>query len=176
MNNNDRIFSILLLIAVIILLFAVNSLYMMKESEKDKRINLQKQFDGLTIEKQNIESKLKDAEIAYAQASSTVKVQEEKISALLKDLDEEKKTSGVNIAKIQEKESEIQRLKSKIEDVKAEKQSAILDLEKLNERHLSMKFQLENLLKTKEELENSAKELAEKEGVSLGTVVIKQSR
>jgi len=95
---------------------------------------------------------------------------------LLKDLEEEKKTNGVNVAKIREEESEIQRLKAKIEEVKAEKQGVMTDLEKLNERHLSMKFQLENLLKTKEELENSAKELAEKEGVSLGTVVIKQSR
>jgi hypothetical protein len=39
-----------------------------------------------------------------------------------------------------------------------------------------MKFQLENLMKTKEELEKKAKEIAEKEGVSLGTVVIKRAR
>ena len=55
-------------------------------------------------------------------------------------------------------------------------EEAIADLEKLNERFLSMKFQLENLMKTKEELEVKAKEIVEQEGVSLGTVVIRQSR
>ena len=36
------------------------------------------------------------------------------------------------------------------------------------------KFQLDGLIKTKEELEKRAKDLAEKEGVSLGTIVVNQ--
>ena len=38
-----------------------------------------------------------------------------------------------------------------------------------------MKSQLENLLKTKEELELKAKELAENGPVSLGTVIVRQT-
>ena len=67
-------------------------------------------------------------------------------------------------------------MKTKVEYIRAEKEYAVKSLEKLNEEYLNMKFHLENLIKTKEELEVKAKELSEKEGVALGTVVIKQSR
>lgn len=160
--------------AVIILLFASGFLYIMKESEKDKRISLQRQADALTIEKQNLETKLKDSEIANVQIQSSVKFQEEKIDMLYKELEDEKTANSKNITKLQEKEFEIQNLRARIEESKAEIQEARKSAEALNEDRLNMKFQLENLIKTKEELEKKAKEIADKEGVSLGTVVIKR--
>lgn len=175
MNKDDNIFLIALLITVVFLLFSVFALFVMKEGEKDKRLTLQKQFDTLTTEKQVVEGKLKEMEITHAQALSNIKFQEEKIAMLSKSINDEKAINNTNTTKIQEKEFEIQRLKTKVDEVLAEKRGALMDLEKLNERHLNMKFQMENLMKTKEELEKKAKEVAEQEGVSLGTVVIKQS-
>ena len=63
-----------------------------------------------------------------------------------------------------------------MEDAKTEKGEALKNLEKTNEAYLGMKFQLENLMKTKEELEKKASEITEKEGVSLGTVIIKRNK
>ena len=95
---------------------------------------------------------------------------------LSREIEEQKAANSNHLAKIQEKELQIQNLKSKIDEVKSEKQGVLRDLDKLYQHHLKTEFQLENLTKTKEELEKKAKEIAEKEGVSLGTVVIKQSR
>ena len=175
-NRGDNIFSITLIISVIFLLLTVISLYMAKEGERGKRVSLQKEIEGIIIEKQELDSKLKQAEAARSEAVLNIKLQEEKIGALSRDLEEEKAANTANVSKIQEKEFEINSLKTKIEDAKLEKQAAVVDMEKLNERFLGMKFQLENLLKTKEDLEKKAKEMIEREGVSLGTVVIKQSR
>lgn len=174
MNKDDKTFLTVSFMVIILLLFAVGSLYMMKENEKEKRINLQRQVDTLTIEKQSLEVRLKESDVANAQAASTIKFQEEKISALSKDLEDEKAAGGKNVVKLQEKEFEIQNLKARIEEVKAEKQEVQKNAEKLNEDYLNIKFQLENLVRTKEELEKKAKELTDKEGVSLGTVVIKR--
>lgn len=175
MNKDDKIFLIASFAVIILLLFAVVSLYVIKENEKEKRTNLQRQVDSLTIEKQNLEGKIKELELTGAQTASSIKFQEEKISALAKDLEDEKAAVVKNINVLQEKEFEIQSLKTKIEEMKAEKTEIQKSAEKLNEDYLNMKFQLQNLIKTKEELEKKAKEIAEKEGVSLGTVVIKRS-
>ena len=174
MDKDDRTFLIASFMVIILLLFAVGSLYMMKENEKDKRINLQKQIDVLTVEKQNLEARLKEAEVAGVQATSSLKFQEEKISMLSKSIEDVKETNSKTVAKLQEKEYEIQNLKAKIEEAKADKQEVQKNLEKLNEDYLNMKFQMENLIRTKEELEKKAKDIVEKEGVSLGTVVIKR--
>lgn len=175
MNKDDKIFLIASFMVIILLLFAVGSLYLVKEHEKEKRTGLQRQVDALTIEKQNLEVRIKELEVSGAQAASSIKFQEEKISTLSKDLEDEKAAAGKQVTVLQEKEFEIQSLKSKIEELKAEKMEIQKGAEKLNEDYLNIKFQLENLIKTKEELEKKAKEIAEKEGVSLGTVVIKRS-
>ena len=175
MIKEGKVLSIISFITIILLLLTTIFLYMMKENERDKGISLQKQVEELTIKGQSFEAKLKETEIANAQMATSIKFQEDKINILAKDLEDEKAANGKSTAKIQEKESEIQNLKAKIEEVKAEKRGIAKDLEKLYEHHLKMEFQLENVLKTKEELENRAREVAEKEGVSLGTVVIKQS-
>lgn len=175
MNKNDKIFLIASFAVIILLIISVGSLYMMKEGERDKKMELQKQVDSLTMEKQNLESKLKETEIVNAQTAANIKIQEEKISMLLKNIEEEKASNSKSAAEIKGKEVEIQNLKGKIEEIRAEKMEALRTLNRLNEAYLNLKFQLENLTKTREELENKAKELAEKEGVSLGTVVIKRS-
>jgi len=175
MNKDDKIFLIASFMVIILLLFAVVSLYMAKESEKEKRTNLQRQVDGLSVEKQNLEAKVRDLELTGIQTASSIRFQEEKISALAKDLEDEKAVVAKNITALQAKEFEIQSLKTRIEEMKAEKLDMQKNAEKLNEDYLNIRFQLENLIKTKKELEKKARAIAEKEGVSLGTVVIKRS-
>jgi len=176
MIKEGKALSAISFITIILLLFTAIFLYITKESEKDKRMGLQKQVEELTIKEQVFEAKLKETEIANVQMAASIKFQEEKISMLAKGLEDEKEARGKNLASIQAKETEVQILKAKIEDIKAEKEDLLKRLEKFNEEYLNMKFHLENLIKTKEELEIKAKELSEKEGISLGTVIVKQAR
>lgn len=176
MNNDNRIVNIASIAVIVLLLFSTILLYSMKESEKDKRISLQKRVDELVIKEETLSAKLKEVQMSNAEMSANIKFQDEKISMLTKDLEDEKESGGKAAAKIQEKELEVQNLKSKIEEVRADKLAIQKMLDKLNEDYLSMKFNLENVIKTKDELEARAKELSEKEGVSLGTVIIKRPR
>jgi len=159
-----------------ILLFTTILFYTAKESERDKRMGLQKQVEELTIKEEASEAKLKEAEISNAQMAASIKFQEEKINTLTRELEDEKEARGKDLASIQAKELEVQSLKAKIEEARSGKEDAMKSLEKLNEEYLNMKFHLKNLIKTKEEMEAKAKEISEREGISLGTVIVKQSR
>ena len=52
-------------------------------NEKEKKINLQRELDVVKIEKQNLDSRLKETEIARAEAISNIKLQEERIRAAI---------------------------------------------------------------------------------------------
>ena len=65
-------------------------------------------------------------------------------------------------------------MKMSLENERAEKDSILKKIEKTNEENINLKAQLDNLLKTKEEIDKKAKELIEREGVSLGTIVVDQ--
>jgi chromosome segregation ATPase len=175
MNKDGNTLVTALIAVILALLMAVAVLYMMREGEKDKKTALQRQVDGLLAQQQNLEGRIKEMEIAEAQNSANMKFQEEKINMLTRQIEEEKASNDRMLARMQEKDIEIHNLRVKLEGAKAEKEEAVKKGERLNEDYLQMKFQLENLMKTKEELEKRAKDIAEKEGVGLGTVVIKQS-
>ncbi len=175
MGKDSRVYLIFLAIAYLLLFYSSVSLFVMKEGERDKRITLQKRFDDISVTKQELETKLKEIESANAEIKANVKFQEDKISMLTQRLEEEKSQNARSTAKFQEKEIQIQNLKVRIDEEKAEKAGMIKQLEKLNGDYLAMKVQLEYMMKSKEEVEKKAKEMAEKEDVSLGTIVITQS-
>lgn len=175
MSKDSRLYLIFLAIAYLLLFYSCISLFVMKEGEKDRRITLQKRFDDLTVTKSELEMKLKETESANSEIKANIKFQEDKISMLTQRLEEEKAQTARSTAKFQEKEIQIQNLKVRIDEEKTEKAGLIKQLEKINADYLAMKVQLEYMMKSKEEVEKKAKEMAEKEDVSLGTIVITQS-
>lgn len=175
MNKNIRLVISIITGACIILLCMTTAFFIMKEGEKAARIALQKIHDETILEKQNLEEKLKAAEISNAELKAGIKAQDDKIAMLSQNLREEKAASDRNFATTQLKDSEIQRLKSRIDEEVEEKESLLKRIEKMNEDYLNIKFQLESLIRSKEEMDKRARELTEKEGVSLGTIVIKRA-
>jgi peptidoglycan hydrolase CwlO-like protein len=93
-------------------------------------------------------------------------------------LDEERVSNNRNLFKLQARENEIRAMKAKISSAIAEKDVLTARLAKANEDYLRMKAQIESSTKTKEEMDRKAKETAEREGVSLGKIVVdpKKSR
>lgn len=176
MNKDNKIFLIALSITTVILLYSTIVLFVIKESEKDKRIALQKRLDEVIVAKQDVETRMREMELLSVEIRSDLKLQREKVSMLTERLEEEKKLCAKYSGQLQQREFEMQSLKTKLQEEEAEKESLLKRLEKMNEEYLGLKFQLENLMKTKEEMEAKARELADKEGVSLGTIVINQSR
>ncbi|MDD5423552.1 MAG: hypothetical protein WC592_07465 [Candidatus Omnitrophota bacterium] len=176
MDKDGKIFLISLSITTVILLYSTIVLFVIKESEKDKKISFQKRFEEVTIAKQDIETRLKEFEIANAEMKVSIRMQDEKIKTLSQRVEDERSQSAKSVSQLQQREFEFQSLKSKLAEEKAEKESLISRMEKISEERLELKLQLENMLKTKEEMDRKAKELAEKEGISLGTIVINQER
>lgn len=175
MGKDSRVYLIFLAIAYLLLIYSSVSLFIMKEAEKDKRVTLQKRHDDLTTVKQELETKLKEIESANAEIKANVRFQEDKIAMLTQRLEEERSQNARSFTRFQEKEIQIQNLKVRIDEEKAEKAGLIRQLEKMNADYLAMKVQLEYMIKSKEEVEKKAKEMAEKQDVSLGTIVITQT-
>ena len=173
MNKDDgRIILISLSIVCFILLYSTFAFYVMEESEKGKRIVIQKKYDEVTTVKQDLEAKLKESDMLTVELKTRLKTQEDTIAATTKALEEEKTANNGNMLKLQERDSEIHGMKAALENEKAEKESILKKIEKTNEENINLKAQLDNMLKTKEEIDKKAKELIEKEGVSLGTIVV----
>jgi chromosome segregation ATPase len=105
---------------------------------------------------------------------ATLAAQEEPITTMTARLDEERRENNTALIKLQGRENEIRAMKSRLENERVEKESLLKKIEMANEDCLNMKLQLENMVKTKEEMDRKAKELIEKEGVSLGTIVVDQ--
>ena len=165
MDNTRSSVSNALMIACSILLCVVVTLFVMKEAEKDRRINTQKKLDETVAIEKELERTLHGLEIANADLKGTIRLQEEKINVIAERL-------NVSEAGIKEKDAELGTLRARMEDAIREKEELSKRLDKSFEDYLSIKFQLENLVKTREELEKRAKDIAEKEGISLGTIVI----
>ncbi|MFA5146419.1 MAG: hypothetical protein WC515_03450 [Candidatus Omnitrophota bacterium] len=174
MNRDIKLLVIFLSVTSVILLYTTIVLFVLKENERDRKVMLQKRFDEVSMAKAEVESALKELEMANIEMKTNIKAQDEKIGILAQNLEEAKKALARALIKTDEREFEIQNLKRKLEEERAEKEDLLKRLEKVNEDYMNMKFQLDNLLRTKEELEKRAREITEKEGVSLGTIVIKQ--
>lgn len=175
-TKDGRVVTIALSITAVILLYAAIVLYVMKENERGKVTALQKRVEEVTVVKDLLEVKMKEVEIANAELKTAIKSDEEKITALTKTFDDEQAAHGRDVARLQQNEAELKSVKAKLDEERTERDDLAKRLERLNEEYLNLKFQLENLLKTKEEMERKAKEMADKEGVSLGTIVIKRSQ
>lgn len=172
MVKDNKLVVIALSIICFILLYATIAFYVMEEGEKSKKNVLQARLNEMIIVKQDLETKLKDAEMVTVELKTRLSSQENTIASMTQHLEELKAENNRNIITIRDRDDEIRSVKAKLEDEKTEKDSILKKLEKMNEDYLAAKFQLEGLLKTREEMDRKAKELLEKEGVSLGTIVV----
>lgn len=175
MSKNVKMVLISLSGLCLILLYTTLSFYNLKENESGKRSALQKTLDETNLAKGHLEDELKERERENAELENNVKSYEEKVTILSQRLEEEKIANNRSLAKVQEKESEIDRLKSELEEEGLEKEELLKRLERLNEDYLNIKAQLEAMLKAIEDKEKKVKEPSKEEGISLGTIVIKQT-
>jgi chromosome segregation ATPase len=158
----------------IMLLVSTVALYNTKESEKKSRMDAQYMLDETRKAKQALELRLRDMEAESAAVKASLKDADEKIAVLSKYLEDEQALAGPKAAEIKERDAEILRLQARLEYIEAERSKLAGDIEKLNYEYMRLEFYFKNIMQAKEELDKKAKELAEREGVSLGTIVVKQ--
>ena len=171
-KDSNKIVVIALSVVCFILLYSTIAFYTMEETEKGKKNTLQKRFDEVTIVRQDLEAKLKDIETMNTELKTRLRAQEDTISTMTQRIETQKKENLQNIFKLQARGNDVRGMKAKLENERIEKDSLLKKIEKANEDIMNLKAQLENTIKTKEEADKDAKELIEKEGVSLGTIVV----
>ena len=175
-KDGGRVTLISLSVVCFILLYSTVAFYVMVEGEKAKRHVLQKKFDEVTIAKQDLESKLKESEALTVELRTRLKTQEETITLATQRLDEMTGTNNRNLFKLQARENEIRSMRARISGAVAEKDVLTARLAKASEDYINLRSQIENSSKTKEEIDRKAKETAEREGVSLGTIAMNQKK
>ena len=173
-NSSNKIVVIALSVVCFILLYSTIAFYVMEETEKGKKNGLQKKFNEITLVKEDLETKLKDIETMNVELKTRLKSQEDTISSMTERIEIQKKENMQNIFKLQARGNDIRGMRAKIENERIEKESLLKKIEKANEEAVNLKLQLDNLTKTGQEADKNAKDIAEKEGVSLGTIVIDQ--
>ncbi len=174
MDRWERIPLIIFLILTMVLLYFNVNLFFSKERERSQRVSIEKRLDEVTAAKDEIETRLKETEAVNMEIRATLKAQEENMNFMTQRLNEEKASAAQALTVLREKDIEVERLRTKFEDGKELNEELLQRLEKLTEDYIDMKFQLEILRSSKEELEKKAQELAAKQDISLGTVVVEQ--
>ena len=174
MQKNINLSFILLSVLAAMLLVSLALLYNQKEAEQKMRANTERRLEEALVAKKALEAKLREAESENASIRNSLKAGEEKFAALSRSLEEEKASVAKTASGAQEKEAQIALLKARLAESDKERERLLRDLERLNNEHLQLKFYFENMMKTKEEMDKKAKEIAEKQGVSLGTIVVQQ--
>ena len=154
---------------------AAGVFYYLKENEKNEKLRIGAQLTEAVSSQKKLETDLQALQLSAASLEAKLKSQEEKITSIQAELGEQQELRQKAEWQITLKQAEIESLKTQIhkgEDAKRDLQSK---LEKQYEDYYNMKTQLANVLKTKQELEAKAKELAENGPVSLGTVVVRRN-
>lgn len=149
--------------------------YFLKEKEKNEKLSVSLQLTEAVSSQKKLEESLQTLRISGASLEEKVQSQEEIILTIKHSLDEQQALRQKAESEITIKESEIRELRAQVLRAEEEKRDLQSRLEKQYEDYYNMKTQLSTILKTKEELEAKAKELAENGPVSLGTVVIRQN-
>ena len=173
-KDGNKVVWIALSVICFILLWATVTFYAMEENERGKKNVLQKRFDEITVIKEDLAAKLKEAEALTVELKTRLKTQEDTIATTTEQLTEERSANNRNLLKLQGRENEIRSMNAKLQDEVVQKNDLLKKIEKTNEEYLNLKSQLENASKTKEDNEKKAKETSEREGVSLGTIVVDQ--
>ena len=173
--KRPEFYSIVLGIALAAALCTASVFYFLKENEAGEKLRAQRQLEGVTQAQRKLEGDMMDLRVSSAELREKISRQEETIASLTQDLTEQRSLRQKAEAEIAVKQAEMEGLHERIR--KADEARAELEnrLEKQYEDYYQMKTQLGTLLKTKEELEQKAKELAENGPVSLGTVIIRQN-
>lgn len=171
-NGSNKAVVIALSLACFILVCSTVAFYAMEEGERVKKLTVQKKFDDTLAAKQDLEQKLSAAEIGAVELKGRLKTQEDTIAALTGQIEAEKKANKDVLAKLQARENEIRDMSMRLETARSKEAALLANIDKVNNDYLALKTQVETVSKTKDEEDRKAKEVAEKEGVSLGTIVV----
>ncbi len=149
--------------------------YFLKENEAGLRLSAQKQLAEVSESQKNLEEDMTELRFSSEQLKEKLAHHEETILSLTADLEEQRQLRQKAESEIEVKKAEIEQLQERIRAADKDRDEIEKRLEKQYEDYYQMKTQLGLLLKTKAELEQKAKELAENGPVSLGTVILRSN-
>ena len=161
---------------LVVAVSAASVFYFLKEVERKDKMRVRQELDGLALSEKKLEGDLQNLQVASASLKEKVQYQEITIASVTLELEEQRALRQKAEGAIAVKEGEINEIKKQLERAREEKQELERRLEKQYEDYYVMKSQLSDLLKTKEALEEKAKELAENGPISLGTVIVRPNR
>jgi len=170
---------IILILMSIVALCAVSgavALYVMKEEEITKRVNVEKKLQETQETKQQIENKLQKAELEIAQKITDIEQSREQYRAALKQLTDKEAEHKELQSMFDQKMNEIFTLKADYEKKAKDAKSLEVKLERINTEYEDIKVQLGHIRMAKEALENRIIQMSKKarpaKGVDLEEVVV----
>ena len=165
------------LLSLLTLVFLSLSVALYLSDQRNRRENavLTAELDHATAVKQELKKKLQELDYEKKALEINIKFHEEKIQLLTQQLDQERAELKDAEAKLIMKDSEIERMRTLLGREREEKTALSERIDKQAEDVFALREQLRTMLKTKEELEKKARDLAENGPVSLGTIVVRQN-
>ncbi len=149
--------------------------YQDREAEKREKTRIHEELKQAVETQKELQASLNEIQTSAAGLDQQVKSQDLHIQDLMARLSQQESLRLSAEQEIAKKISEIDELRKLIAKIEAEKKDIELRLEQQYAQYYEMRAHLEATIKSKEELEIRAKDLAENGPVSLGAVIIRQS-
>jgi len=172
-NDNGRLIVTALVITSAIFLASTTALYVLRQSEIDKRVAVEKKLEELTQEKIKLTKEL--GEMTTMKSSLEVKLSgaEEKAKTLEGQLETEKKSREAIYGQLESEKRESRKLVDDLMKVKEEKEQVSLSLADAKSQCEVLKVQIYSIQQAKEILESKLKEIMTRNEVELEKIVVK---
>jgi hypothetical protein len=172
-NDNGRLIITVLVITSAIFLASTAALYVLRQSEIDKRVVAEKKLEDLTLEKAKLTKELGEMTVIKSELEVKLSGAEEKTKSLEDQLGTEKKSSEAIYGQLENEKKESRKLVDDLMKAKEEKEQITLSLADAKSQCEVLKVQLYSIQQAKEILENKLKEMMTKSEVELEKIVVK---
>lgn len=172
MNKNLKIGIVLLLVASVLFLCSTVAFFIMKESEKEKRIYLEKDLEELMIAKDAIASDLEEIKITKNKLEIQLSSAKEEAERVARDLAREKEAKGLIESQLDQEKRRSDELMADVMKEKEERLSLVHRLSGAEEAYRDLKGQFDIMVEAKETLEHKLKDMMAKRGVELQRIEV----
>lgn len=173
MNKNLKIGLVLLIIASVSFLCSTVAFFILKESEKEKRLYLEKELKETIAERESIAKDLEEIKILKRDLESKLSSAQEEAKRISEELAKEKEARGLIASQLGEEKKRSDTLMADVMKEKEERLTLVHQLARAGDSYRQLKEQFDLLVEAKETLEDKLKEMMAKKGVELEKIEVR---
>ncbi len=175
MNRNLKVGLVLMIIASVFFLCTTLAFYILREAEKEKRLYLEEELEGVLEAKRLLAEDLGEIKIINRDLESKLGSARQEAERIAEELQKEKEAKELIVSKLEEEKKKTDTLMVDIMKEKEERLDILHKLAKAEETYNELKEEYDLMVKAKERLQEKIKRMMAQKGVELERIEVRGS-